>query len=314
MPTINSINLNGISYALEGGGGNSQDIEDIKRLIYPSITTVCEEGEPITFTKGDRVITVTPTESGTYTQYIPELGTWTVEMESGGVEFSRDVEVENVGDGYSVVYPSITAEGEEGVPISFTNGELVIEKIPDESGVVTQYLPELGTWTVETEINGNGFSDDLIFENIEDEYFVGESIIEDSNIEIPNLTYSTSCRASITTNDYILFAGGSYYNSSATTKGLSTSLVDTYDTSFIKTQITNLDTTRGHMATAKTNNHIFFLGGVNFSVNTSEPAYMSTVDIYDNLLVHTSSYLDTGVESPAATTINNCVLCGGGGV
>lgn len=131
MPEINSINIGGVSYSLGGGGGSgdSAAIEDIKKLLFPSITTVGEEGTPVTFTKGDRVLTKIPDESGVVTEYLPELGTWTVETEIGGIELSRDVECQSIGDSYKVLYPIVSIPSEENGVITFSKGNVSIEKI-----------------------------------------------------------------------------------------------------------------------------------------------------------------------------------------
>jgi hypothetical protein len=87
------------------GGGGTQDIEDIKNLVYPKITVVGFANTKITLTSGSKVLEVTPDSTGVVTVPVPLLGTWDISTVYSGTTYERTVLCDTIGGSYAVKLP-----------------------------------------------------------------------------------------------------------------------------------------------------------------------------------------------------------------
>ncbi len=118
-----------------------------------------------------------------------------------------------------------------------------------------------------------------------------------------NLIKARYCLAATTVGNYALFGGG-YYDR------ISSSYVDAYSDTLVKSTETNLSDSRGDLAATTVGNYALFGGGRSAS-NTID--YFSCVDAYSATLVH--SYppnLGLARDKLAATTVGNYALFAGG--
>lgn len=84
-------------------GGGTQDIEDIKNLVYPKITVLGFANTAVTLTSGVRTITVTPDSTGNITAAVPLLGTWTITSTYSGTTYTKTVVCSELGGEYTVI-------------------------------------------------------------------------------------------------------------------------------------------------------------------------------------------------------------------
>lgn len=127
--------------------------------------------------------------------------------------------------------------------------------------------------------------------------------------ELTALELSSSDLAATAVGNYALFAGGHR-------KGAINDDVTSYNTSLTRTLATSLTIERWDLAATTVGNYALFGGG--FTDNSSyitqyDTSYTNTVEAYNSSLTQTIPIaLTYGVMAPAATTVGNYALFGGG--
>ena len=111
--------------------GNVQEALDfVAGLTLPRLTVTIDAGSQLTITCGDEEITGQTDGEGTFTTNLPMLGTWQVKAEKDGQTATQTVEVEQVGQLYTVEMAyfsaTLTATAVAGATITATCGETVV--------------------------------------------------------------------------------------------------------------------------------------------------------------------------------------------
>ena len=110
---------------------NVQDALDfVAGLTLPRLTVTIDAGSQLTITCGDEEITGQTDGEGTFTTNLPMLGTWQVKAEKDGQTATQTVEVEQVGQLYTVEMAyfsaTLTATAVAGATVTATCGETVV--------------------------------------------------------------------------------------------------------------------------------------------------------------------------------------------
>lgn len=129
---------------------------------------------------------------------------------------------------------------------------------------------------------------------------------------LENLGQARAFLAATTVGNYAIFAGGFYKDSNE--HSYSSSYVDAYNnTYFTKSNPSYLSNSRRSAAAATIGNYALFAGGWSESYSV-EYGYLDTIEVYDNNLGKVTSPANLSEEKsgPAATTVGNYVLFGGG--
>ena len=128
-----------------------------------------------------------------------------------------------------------------------------------------------------------------------------------------NLSQARAFLAATTVGNYAIFGGG-LFKSSNTGNSIPSGCVDAYNnTYFTKSNPTTLSTQRSSPAAATIGNYALFAGGYDGSAGGD--GYLDTIEVYDNNLNKITSpaaLLSEEKSGPAATTVGNYVLFGGG--
>ena len=99
-------------------------------LAQPRLTVTIDAGSQLTITCGDEEITGQTDGEGTFTTNLPMLGTWQVKAEKDGQTATQTVEVEQVGQLYTVEMAyfsaTLTATAVAGATVTATCGETVV--------------------------------------------------------------------------------------------------------------------------------------------------------------------------------------------
>lgn len=99
-------------------------------LTLPRLTVTIDAGSQLTITCGDEEITGQTDGEGTFTTNLPMLGTWQVKAEKDGQTATQTVEVEQVGQLYTVEMAyfsaTLTATAVAGATVTATCGETVV--------------------------------------------------------------------------------------------------------------------------------------------------------------------------------------------
>ena len=99
-------------------------------LAQPRLTVTIDAGSQLTITCGDEEITGQTDGEGTFTTNLPMLGTWQVKAEKDGQTATQTVEVEQVGQLYTVEMAyfsaTLTVTAVAGSTVSATCGETVV--------------------------------------------------------------------------------------------------------------------------------------------------------------------------------------------
>ena len=111
--------------------GNVQEALDfVAGLTLPRLTVTIDAGSQLTITCGDEEITGQTDGEGTFTTNLPMLGTWQVKAEKDGQTATQTVEVEQVGQLYTVEMAyfsaTLTATAVAGATVTATCGETVV--------------------------------------------------------------------------------------------------------------------------------------------------------------------------------------------
>ena len=111
--------------------GNVQEALDYTLgLAQPRLTVTIDAGSQLTITCGDEEITGQTDGEGTFTTNLPMLGTWQVKAEKDGQTATQTVEVEQVGQLYTVEMAyfsaTLTATAVAGATVTATCGETVV--------------------------------------------------------------------------------------------------------------------------------------------------------------------------------------------
>ena len=127
------------------------------------------------------------------------------------------------------------------------------------------------------------------------------------------LSSSRSSLAATSIGDYALFGGGYYSSSDTASFYYSSSVVDAYDTSLVRTTPTPLSKARCFLAATSIGDYALFGGGVYYHYSSGSSDSSSVVDAYDTSLVRTTpTPLSSSRNFLAATSIGNYALFGGG--
>lgn len=85
--------LEDIRDAISSGGGSSEDVADLKNMVFPKLVLSGTEGTEFALTKGTREITGEIDSEGTAEVLIPELGTWVCSYSLSGQTGSKNIVV-----------------------------------------------------------------------------------------------------------------------------------------------------------------------------------------------------------------------------
>ena len=111
--------------------GNVQEALDfVAGLTLPRLTVTIDAGSQLTITCGDEEITGQTDGEGTFTTNLPMLGEWTIQAQKDGQTATQTVEVEQVGQFYTVEMAyfsaTLTATAVAGATVTATCGETVV--------------------------------------------------------------------------------------------------------------------------------------------------------------------------------------------
>ena len=111
--------------------GNVQEALDfVAGLTLPRLTVTIDAGSQLTITCGDEEITGQTDGEGTFTTNLPMLGEWTIQAQKDGQTATQTVEVEQVGQLYTVEMAyfsaTLTATAVAGATVTATCGETVV--------------------------------------------------------------------------------------------------------------------------------------------------------------------------------------------
>ena len=99
-------------------------------LTLPRLTVTIDAGSQLTITCGDEEITGQTDGEGTFTTNLPMLGEWTIQAQKDGQTATQTVEVEQVGQLYTVEMAyfsaTLTATAVAGATVTATCGETVV--------------------------------------------------------------------------------------------------------------------------------------------------------------------------------------------
>ena len=99
-------------------------------LAQPRLTVTIDAGSQLTITCGDEEITGQTDGEGTFTTNLPMLGEWTIQAQKDGQTATQTVEVEQVGQFYTVEMAyfsaTLTATAVAGATVTATCGETVV--------------------------------------------------------------------------------------------------------------------------------------------------------------------------------------------
>ena len=99
-------------------------------LTLPRLTVTIDAGSQLTITCGDEEITGQTDGEGTFTTNLPMLGEWTIQAQKDGQTATQTVEVEQVGQFYTVEMAyfsaTLTATAVAGATVTATCGETVV--------------------------------------------------------------------------------------------------------------------------------------------------------------------------------------------
>ena len=99
-------------------------------LAQPRLTVTIDAGSQLTITCGDEEITGQTDGEGTFTTNLPMLGEWTIQAQKDGQTATQTVEVEQVGQLYTVEMAyfsaTLTATAVAGATVTATCGETVV--------------------------------------------------------------------------------------------------------------------------------------------------------------------------------------------
>ena len=73
------------------GGGSSEDVADLKNMVFPKLVLTGVEGTEFTLTKGTREITGEIDSEGTAEVLVPEIGTWVCDYSLSGQTGSKNI-------------------------------------------------------------------------------------------------------------------------------------------------------------------------------------------------------------------------------
>lgn len=120
-----------------------------------------------------------------------------------------------------------------------------------------------------------------------------------------NLSVAREYMGSTTIGNYALFAGG--YN------GSYSAVVDAYDATLTRKNVTNLSTARSRLAGTTVGNYALFAGGRKGDYEVSVDATSDAVDVYDKSLTKLSNLtLSVAREELTATTLDGYAIFAGG--
>ena len=176
-------------------------------------------------------------------------------------------------------------------------------------GVVSQALPELGTWTIESEVDEEELSGKVDVESWNEEYQMNYGVVKSSD-QVDTMPHYRNM-AGVSIGGYALFAGG--YTGASGSYTYYSSTVYVYNSSLVRSTISALKTSAEALASASTQNYVLFGGGYNSGSTGYTTTYIDSVTCYNNSLVQvTVNGLLNARAYLAATTAGDYIIFAGG--
>ena len=134
--------------------GNVQEALDfVAGLTLPRLTVTIDAGSQLTITCGDEEITGQTDGEGTFTTNLPMLGEWTIQAQKDGQTATQTVEVEQVGQLYTVEMAyfsaTLTATAVAGATVTATCGEAVVSGLAAGNGQAALEIKLPGNYVVQ---------------------------------------------------------------------------------------------------------------------------------------------------------------------
>ena len=140
--------------------GNVQEALDfVAGLTLPRLTVTIDAGSQLTITCGDEEITGQTDGEGTFTTNLPMLGEWTIQAQKDGQTATQTVEVEQVGQLYTVEMAyfsaTLTATAVAGATVTATCGETVVTGQAGSGGQAALAIKLPGNYVVQATVSNS---------------------------------------------------------------------------------------------------------------------------------------------------------------
>ena len=128
-------------------------------LAQPRLTVTIDAGSQLTITCGDEEITGQTDGEGTFTTNLPMLGEWTIQAQKDGQTATQTVEVEQVGQLYTVEMAyfsaTLTATAVAGATVTATCGETVVTGQAGSGGQAALAIKLPGNYVVQATVSNS---------------------------------------------------------------------------------------------------------------------------------------------------------------
>lgn len=132
---------------------NVQDaLDTVLGATLPQLTVNVDAGSQLVITKGDKAITGQTNASGTFTTYLPEVGTWNVTATKSGASTDGTVNATTLGGSYSLTLAYFSAtlnvNAPAGAVVTATRGDDVFSATAGSNGKAAITIKKAGTYSV----------------------------------------------------------------------------------------------------------------------------------------------------------------------